>query len=168
MWALINEQIQFYLINLITAAWLDWIFARVFAQRSAGLANFLRKGAAIRRSLTAVSTAAQWYCVRAQRRSVCWWMPSPIITPQSRKHMKRIFGHSFHCHDLPEKTARSRLQAAIVCSRPLAGEESAQDENTADYTPRPHSPNLFSSTAPFPSFSRTLKCSHWIRNYIYI
>lgn len=28
--------------------------------------------------------------------SVCWWMPSPIITPQSRKHMKRIFGHSFH------------------------------------------------------------------------
>lgn len=33
--------------------------------------------------------------VGAEDVSVCWWMPSPTITPQSRKHMKRIFGHSF-------------------------------------------------------------------------
>lgn len=63
-----------------------------------GFANFLWKRAAVRRSLTAVSTAADLYCVSESEEdmSVCRWMPSPIITPQSRKHMKRIFGHSFH------------------------------------------------------------------------
>lgn len=66
--------------------------------------------------------------------------------------MKRIFGHSFHCHDLPEKTARSRLQAAVVCSRPSPGEESRQDKNTQ----RPFAPiNLFNSTDPFPSLIRS-------------
>lgn len=70
--------------------------------------------------------------------------------------MKRIFGHSFHCHDLPEKTARSRLQAAVVCSRPSPGEESRQDKNTPDCTQRPFAPiNLFNSTDPFPSLIRS-------------
>lgn len=32
------------------------------------------------------------------------WMSLPIIRPQSRKHMKRIFGHSLYCHDLPQQT----------------------------------------------------------------
>lgn len=34
--------------------------------------------------------------MRAEDVSVCWWKPSLIIRPQNRKHMKRIFGHSFH------------------------------------------------------------------------
>lgn len=48
--------------------------------------------------------------------SVCWaWMPSATITPQGRKHMKRIFGHSLSlCHDLPQKTVRGQQQQAGV------------------------------------------------------
>lgn len=72
--------------------------------------------------------------VRAEDVSVCWWMPSPIITPQSRKHMKRIFGHSFHSVTtfLKRQRQQAGVAAAIVCSRPLTAEETRQDKNSPD------------------------------------
>lgn len=75
---------------------------------------------------------------RAEDVSVCWWMPSPIITPQSRKHMKRIFGHSFHS----VTTFLKRQPAAGRCGDgrslcyclflPLTAEETREDKNTPD------------------------------------